>query len=129
MDYYISTTLNGSFESVRAKVEEALKDEGFGVITEVDMQKKLKDKLGVDFRKYTLLGACNPPMAYESLQAENKLGLLLPCNIILQELKSGEIEVASIDPFVSMQIVDNDNLSHIANQVKEKLENVINSLE
>jgi uncharacterized protein (DUF302 family) len=129
MDYYISTTLNGSFESVRAKVEEALKDEGFGVITEVNMQEKLKDKLGVDFRKYTVLGACNPPMAYESLQVENKVGLLLPCNIILQELKPGQVEVASIDPFVSMQIVDNDNLSHIATQVKEKLENVINSLE
>jgi uncharacterized protein (DUF302 family) len=129
MDYYIKTTISGSFESARAKVEKALKDEGFGIISEVDMQEKLKDKINVDFRKYTVLGACNPPIAYESLQVESKVGLLLPCNVILQELEPGKIEVASIDPFVSMQIVDNDELSKIALSVKEKLENAINSLD
>jgi uncharacterized protein (DUF302 family) len=128
MDYYISTTLNTSFESARAKVEEALKDEGFGVISEVDMQEKLKDKLNVDFRKYTVLGACNPPMAYDALQTENKVGLLLPCNVILQEIAPNKIEVASIDPFVSMQIVDNDELSRIAKEVKVRLESFINNL-
>ncbi|PLX17354.1 MAG: hypothetical protein C0599_13785 [Salinivirgaceae bacterium] len=128
MDYYISTTLNESFESARSKVEAALKDEGFGVISEVNMQEKLKDKLNVDFRKYTILGACNPPMAYESLQVENKVGLLLPCNVILQEIEPNKIEVASIDPFVSMQIVDNDELSRIAKEVKERLESFIKNL-
>ena len=129
MNYYITTTLKTDFQSALALTKEALKDEGFGVLSEIDIQEKFKEKLNVDFQKYTILGACNPPLGYEALTAENKAGVMLPCNVILQEVKPGTIEVASIDPFTSMQVVDNDELSRIAKQVKDKLENVIYTLE
>jgi len=129
MNYYITTTLKTDFQTALTLTKEALKDEGFGVLSEINIQEKFKEKLNVDFQKYTILGACNPPLGHEALTAENKAGVMLPCNVILQEIKPGIIEVASIDPFTSMQIIDNDELSRIAKQVKDKLENVIYTLE
>ena len=107
MKYYINKTLSIGFESAVEKVTEALKKEGFGVLTQIDIQEKLKEKLDVDFRKYKILGACNPPNAYKALQHEDKIGLMLPCNVIVQELENNEIEVAAVDPVASMMAVEN----------------------
>lgn len=128
MSYYLSTSLKAPFDEVVEKVTEALKKEGFGILTEIDIQATLKKKLDVDFRKYRVLGACNPPFAYQALQAEDKIGLMLPCNVIVQELAGGEIEVAAIDPVASMQAVDNPQLGQVGGQVQEKLKKVIESL-
>ena len=128
MKYYINKTLSIGFESAVEKVTEALKKEGFGVLTQIDIQEKLKEKLDVDFRKYKILGACNPPNAYKALQHEDKIGLMLPCNAIVQELENNEIEVAAVDPVASMMAVENPNLAGIAGEIKEKLERVIASL-
>jgi uncharacterized protein (DUF302 family) len=117
-----------SFDNAIIKVTEALKNEGFGVLTEIDVQATLKKKLDVDFRKYKILGACNPPFAYKALQAEDKIGLLLPCNVIIQEISEGIIEVASIDPIESMSRVNNDKLVDIALEIKQKLKNMMDSL-
>ena len=125
MNYYFTTTTNGNFETVEAKVIALLKDESFGVLTEIDIQQTLKNKLNVDFKKYKILGACNPPFAYKALQAESKIGTMLPCNIILQEVSPNIIEVSAINPMVSMQAVKNDQLADIAKEVSTKLENVI----
>lgn len=128
MSYYFSKILNTSFEQAVSKVTEELKKEGFGILTEIDVKETLKKKLGVDFRKYKILGACNPPFAYQALQAEDKIGLMLPCNLIVQEIKEGEVEVATIDPKTSMQAVQNLKLESIAGQVREKLKKVMQSL-
>lgn len=128
MSYYFSKIIKEKFEDAVLNVTEALKNEGFGVLTEIDVQSTLKKKLDVDFRKYKILGACNPPFAYKALQAEDKIGLLLPCNIIVQELSDGSTEVACIDPIQSMQMVKNDKLADIASEVQHKLKNVIKSL-
>jgi uncharacterized protein (DUF302 family) len=128
MSYYISKTLNTEYNSALEKVNEALKNEGFGVISEIDIHEKLKEKLGVEFRNYKILGACNPPFAYEALQKEDKIGTMLPCNVIIQELKPNYIEVAAVDPIASMQAVQNEGLGSIASEVKSRLERVINSL-
>lgn len=128
MNYYISTNLKTDFDSAINQVQEALKDEGFGILSEINIHEKFKEKLDIDYHKYTILGACNPPLAHEALTTENKVGVMLPCNVIVQEIGPENIEVASIDPFTSMQVIDNDELSHIAKQVNEKLENVINAL-
>jgi uncharacterized protein (DUF302 family) len=129
MTYYFNTTVSGEFDTITEKVTQLLKEEGFGVLTEIDIQKTLKNKLDVDFRKYKILGACNPPFAYQALQAENKIGTMLPCNVIVQELETGKIEVAAINPMVSMQAVKNDQLENIAQQVSNKLKTVISNLE
>lgn len=121
MSYYQSTTIQGSFESGLEKVRAALGDEGFGIINEIDMAQTLKEKLGVDFRPYRILGACNPLLAYEALQLEDKVGTMLPCNVIVQQLPSGSIEVAAIDPVASMTAIDNDELKEAAEQVRDKL--------
>ncbi|MFY9152715.1 MAG: DUF302 domain-containing protein [Prolixibacteraceae bacterium] len=128
MKYYISKTLSTEFESAVEQVTEALKKEGFGVLTQIDIQEKLKEKLDVDFRKYLILGACSPSNAYKALQHEAKIGLMLPCNVIVQELEHNEIEVAAVDPVASMMAVENPNLAGIAGEIKEKLERVISSL-
>lgn len=106
----------------------ALKTEGFGVLTQIDVTQTLKDKINVDFPKYRILGACNPPFAYKALQAEDKIGTMLPCNVIVQEKSDGSIEVASINPMVSMQAVKNDALESIAAEIQNKLHKVIDSL-
>ena len=125
MKYYYTTTTNGSFEAIETKVISLLKDENFGVLTQIDIQQTLKNKLNVDFKKYKILGACNPPFAYKALQAESKIGIMLPCNVILQEIAPNTIEVSAINPLVSMLTVKNEQLEEIANEVSAKLENVI----
>lgn len=128
MKYYTEKIIKSDFDSAIAKTQEALKNEGFGILSEIKINEKIKEKLGVDFRKYTILGACNPPLAHEALKTENKIGTMLPCNVIVQEIGDNEVEVAAIDPFASMQVVDNEELSKIAKEVKEKLDTVIENL-
>lgn len=128
MSYYFSKTTDASFEEALAKVADELKKEGFGILTEIDVRDTLKKKLDVNFRKYKILGACNPPFAYKALQAENKIGMLLPCNVVVQELPDGKVEVAAIDPVQSMQAVGNPTLGAVAEQVQAKLRNVINNI-
>ena len=128
MKYYIEKTINTDFDTAVSKTEETLKAEGFGVLSEINIHEKLKEKLDVDFRKYRILGACNPPKAYEALQAENKIGTMLPCNVIVQELDNGKTEVAAVDPVASMQAVENDGLKPLAEEIKNKLEKVISML-
>lgn len=128
MDYYFSKTLKITFEEAVAKVTEELKKGGFGVLTEIDVKDTLKKKLNVDFRKYRILGACNPPYAYKALQAEDKIGLMLPCNVIVQELPGGKVEVAAIDPVASMAAIDNPKLRDVGEQVRAKLKAVIDNL-
>ncbi len=128
MKYYFSTELEMSFDdSVRA-VRDALKAEGFGVLTEIDVKETLKAKLGVGFRPYVILGACNPPFAHRALELEDKIGLMLPCNVIVQETSPGHVEVAAIDPVASMQAVANPALAQVGAEIREKLERVIRSL-
>ncbi|WP_321426503.1 DUF302 domain-containing protein [uncultured Bacteroides sp.] len=128
MKYYISKKLNISFDQAVIKVIESLKNEGFGVLSEINLHEKLKEKLNVDFRRYKILGACNPSFAYKALQCEDKVGTMLPCNVIIQELAKDEIEVAAVDPVASMMAIDNSSLENIATEVKEKLKRVISSL-
>lgn len=131
MKYYISKTIKTSFENAEKQTIESLKKEGFGVLTEIDIQEKLKEKLNVDFRKYKILGACNPPKAYEALKHEDKIGVMLPCNVIIviiQELANNEIEVAAVNPAASMMAVENQALESIAGEIKENLERVISSV-
>jgi uncharacterized protein (DUF302 family) len=128
MSYYFSKTLNISFEEAVARVTEALKKDGFGILTEIDVKEILKKKLNADFRKYKILGACNPPFAYKALQAEDKIGLMLPCNVIVQELPGGKVEVAAIDPVAAMAAVDSPKLAEVGEQVRAKLKAVIDNL-
>jgi len=128
MKYYIQKTLAIPFDAALLRVKEALGREGFGVLTEIDIRETLKKKLNVDFRNYRILGACNPPFAWQALQAEERIGLLLPCNIIVQETSDGKVEAAAIDPSASMETVGNPRLVGIAEQVKAKLTNVIAAL-
>lgn len=129
MEYTFDKTLKGvSFEDALVRVTDELKKEGFGIITEIDVRETFKNKLDVDFRNYKILGACNPGFAYKAIQAESKIGALLPCNVIVQENAAGDIEVSAIDPEVSMSSVKNDNLSGIASEVKNKLKKVIGLL-
>lgn len=128
MKYYINKTITANFEQAIELVTEVLKTEGFGVLSEIDIQQKLKEKLDIDFKKYKILGACNPPNAYKALQHEDKIGVLLPCNVIIQELGNNEIEVAAVNPAASMMAVDNKELADIAEEIKAKLERVIASL-
>jgi uncharacterized protein (DUF302 family) len=128
MVYYITRKVDVSFPAALDRVREELAREGFGVLTEIDVRETLKKKLDVEFRNYRILGACNPPFAYRALQAEEKIGLLLPCNVIVQERVDGSVEVSAIDPAASMQTVGNPALSDIAGQVREKLQNAISRL-
>jgi uncharacterized protein (DUF302 family) len=128
MTYHFSKTLKVSFEEALARTIEALKKEGFGVLTEINVKATLKEKLDVDFRNYRILGACNPPLAYRALQTEDKIGLMLPCNVIVQELAPGKVEVAAIDPIVAMASVGNPDLRSVGQEVQAKLEAVIRSL-
>lgn len=128
MNYYFNKTIKGTFEEVIAKVTQGLKDEGFGILTEIDIKETLKKKLDVDFKKYKILGACNPPYAYKALQAEDKIGTMLPCNVILQEIEEGVIEVAAVNPMASMLAVENEKLNDVANEITSMLENVIEKL-
>ena len=128
MSYYYSRTVDLTYETAIERVTEELKKEGFGILTQIDVQATLKKKLDVDFRPYIILGACNPPFAYKALQIEHNLGLLLPCNVIVQAGENGTTEVAAIDPAVSMQSIQNETLAEVAGEVRAKLQRVIDSL-
>ncbi|MBW2484469.1 MAG: DUF302 domain-containing protein [Deltaproteobacteria bacterium] len=128
MSYYFNTVLQCSFDEAIDRVIEELKKEGFGILSEIDVQAALKKKLNVDFKKYRILGACNPPYAYQALQVEEKIGTMLPCNIIILENDAGEIEVAAIDPIASMQAIANPKLQDTAENVQTKLKKIIESL-
>ncbi|MEE8372473.1 MAG: DUF302 domain-containing protein [Dehalococcoidia bacterium] len=128
MSYYFSKTLDLSFDEAVVKVSEELKKGGFGILTEIDVKETLKAKLNVDFRKYRILGACNPSFAYEALQTEDKIGLMMPCNVIVQETPDGRIEVAAVDPVASMSAVANPKLRGVAEEVRGKLKDVVASL-
>src|SRR5690554_1069456 len=129
MSYYISTTLeNTAFADAIDKTVAALKEEGFGVLTEIDIKSTLKNKLDADFYNYTILGACNPGLAHQALQSENKIGTMLPCNVIVQEREPGKIEISAVDPAASMMAVKNDSLIEIATEVQKRLTKVIQSI-
>ena len=128
MSYYFNKKLRLPFEEAIDKVTEELKKKGFGILTEIDVKETLKKKLDVDFRKYKILGACNPPFAHKALLAEDKIGAMLPCNVIVQELSENEVEVAAIDPIASMQAVENTALGDVANDVQKMLKSVIEEL-
>jgi len=128
MEYYFSKTLATSFEEAIKLTTEALKVEGFGVITVINMHEKLKEKLNVDFKRYTILGACNPPFAYKALQAEDKIGTMLPCNVLVIEQGQNNIEIAAVNPIASMQAISNPALSDVATQVTDRLKRVIDFL-
>ena len=125
MSFTFSKTIPLDFETTVARAKEELKREGFGVLTEIDVQATLRQKLNVDFRKYKILGACNPPYAFQALQAEPRIGTLLPCNMVVQELPDGQTEVSAINPLVSMKTIGNPRLEPIGSQVAAKLEAVI----
>lgn len=128
MDYHISRTLEQSFDQVIGRVREELKKEGFGVLTEINVTDTLKEKLDVDFRNYQILGACNPPFAHQALLEEDKVGTMLPCNVIVQEHGASSVEVSAVDPVASMQAVENIKLRKVAEQIRAKLESVIENL-
>ncbi len=128
MSYCFSKVLDISFDDAVTRVTEALKGEGFGVLTEIDVKGTLKKKLDVDFQRYTILGACNPTFAYQALQLEEKIGLMLPCNVVVQEQSDGSVEVSAIDPIASMQAIQNPSLGDMASQVQGLLKKVIDSL-
>lgn len=128
MSYYFSKTINLPFDAVIARVTEELKKEGFGVLTDIDVRATLKKKLDVEFRNYRILGACNPPFAHQALLAEDKIGTMLPCNVIVQELAVGQVEVAAIDPVASMSAVDNPGLGAIGMEVRAKLQKVVDRI-
>ena len=127
MNYGFSKTVDLSFEDTINKVTEELKKEGFGILTTIDIKETLKNKIDVDFKKYTILGACNPTLAHKALQAEEEIGLLLPCNVIVYE-KEGKSAVSVFDPSLMSKIVENEKLDSIAEEVKEKLERVFDSI-
>lgn len=128
MDYYIVKNVDTNFEQTEEKMRGLLKEQGFGILTEIDVQTTLKEKLDIEFRKYKILGACNPPFAYKALLTEDKIGLMLPCNVIIQEVDNSRTEVAAIDPVASMMAVENEKLNYIAIQIREKLQTVINKM-
>ena len=125
MKYYIAKTVSGVFPAVVERIIKSLKAEGIGVLTDIDVKATMKKKLDLDFRDYRILGACNPPLAHQALTADDKIGTMLPCNVIVQDLGGGQIEIAAIDPAVSMQQVGNPTLATIANSVTDKLTRVI----
>ncbi len=127
MSYYFSKTVDLPFAQAVERTIAALKSHGFGVLTTIDVQATLKEKIGADFHPYIILGACNPNMAHQALQAEDKIGTMLPCNVVVQR-RNGKTEVAAIDPVASMQAVDNKKLASVAYQVREQLKSAVNDL-
>jgi uncharacterized protein (DUF302 family) len=128
MEYYFSKTLGVTFDEAVKLTTEALKSEGFGVISEINMHEKLKEKLGVEFKRYKILGACNPPLAYKALQAEEKIGTMLPCNVLVIEQGQNKIEIAAVNPVASMQAITNPALGDVALEVTNKLKRVVDNL-
>lgn len=128
MSYYLARTLPITFDEAVARTMDALKQEGFGVLTEIDVKETLHKKIGVDFPNYRILGACNPALAYEAIKLESKVGTMLPCNVVIRDAGNGQTEVAAIDPVASMQAIDNQELKRVAVQVRTKLEKVVAAL-
>lgn len=128
MNYHISKHVNYSFDEAITRVTEELKEKGFGVLTEIDVKETLKKKLDVDFKKYKILGACNPNFAYQALKAEDKIGTMLPCNVIVEEHENGKVEVSAVNPMASMQAVENEELGPIAEEVQSNLAQVISNI-
>lgn len=128
MSYTFSKTIESTYQEAIERVTDSLKKEGFGIITEIDMKATLKNKLNVDIPAYHILGACNPHFAHQALLAENEIGSMLPCNVVVQETNDGHIKVSAIDPVASMMAVQNNDLSDLAMDVREKMEKVISSL-
>jgi uncharacterized protein (DUF302 family) len=128
MEYYFSKTMTASFDEAILKVTDALKTEGFGIISDIDIQAKLHEKLGVDYKKYRILGACNPGFAHKALQAEDKIGTMLPCNVTVIDQGNGQVEVAAVNPIASMMAVHNPALEPIATEVTARLKRVVDSL-
>ena len=128
MSYHFSKTLRMPFDAAVARVTAALQREGFGILTEIDVKATLKKKLDVDFRNYRILGACNPPLAHQALQLEDKIGTMLPCNVVVQETGAGTVEVSAVDPVASMQAIENPRLQGVAETVRAKLKAVVDSL-
>ena len=128
MKYYFSKLLSIPFDDAVTGVTEELKKEGFGILTEIDVKKTLKKKLDIDFKKYIILGACNPLFAHRALQIEDKIGTMLPCNVVVQEVENDEVEVVAVDPMASMQAIENPGLREIAEQIQAKLRSVIDNL-
>jgi len=126
--YAFTTVLNTSYEDAISKVTDALKEEGFGILTEIDVQATLKKKLGVDFRKYVILGACNPPYAHRTLQADLDVGLLLPCNVIVYETDDKKAYISAINPVSALEVIKNEELRRIAEEVSEKLKRVVSKV-
>jgi len=125
MSYHFSKFVDCTFEKAIERATEELKKEGFGILTEIDVQDTLKKKINVDFQKYKILGACNPHFAYKALTSENKIGTMLPCNVVVQQHENGKVEVSAIDPVASMMAIKNENLGAVATEVREKLKRVI----
>jgi uncharacterized protein (DUF302 family) len=128
MSYHFSKRLDVPFDQALSLVTEALKREGFGILTDIDVKATMKAKLGEEFRPYRILGACSPPLAYRALQLEDKIGTMLPCNVIVQEHAGGTVEVSAVDPVASMQAIKNPSLAEVAKEVQAKLRRVINGL-
>lgn len=128
MSYYFVKNLNRSFDDTRTYIEEELMKYGFGVVSEINLHEKFKAKLGIDFRKYKILGACSPKHAHKAISAEEHIGLMLPCNIVLQEISTDETKVSVIDPIASMQSVQNPNLEGTAMEIQKLLQEFVNNL-
>jgi len=128
MSYYFAKTLTVGFDDAVRRTVDALKQEGFGIITEIDVKETFRKKLGIEFRNYRILGACNPALAHEALEIEDKVGTMLPCNVVVQEIEGGKTEIAAIDPVASMQAIENPRLKHAAERVQAKLRKVVDSL-
>lgn len=128
LSYYFAKVLELSFDEAVQAVTDALKREGFGILTQIDVKRTLREKLGVEFPEYRILGACNPPLAHRALTSESRIGLMLPCNVIVRKTEAGTVEVAAVDPVASMAAVDNSELGAVADQVQEKLRAVVESL-
>ena len=128
MQYYIAKTVSGGFPATVERVIESLKAEGFGVLTEIDVKATMKKKLDLDFREYRILGACNPPLAHQALTADDKIGTMLPCNVVVQQRDGGAVEISAVDPVASMSAIDNPNLGKVAGQVRELLKQVVSDI-
>lgn len=128
MKYYYDIKVKDTFEKTKEKVTEALSKEGFGIITEIDIKDTFRKKLEIDFRKYVILGACNPSFSYQALQSEDKIGTLLPCNVIIQQLDNGDTEVAAVNPIESMKMTNNPEVARIADIISQRLVNALNNI-
>jgi len=128
MNYYMTKFVDFTYEEAIVRVTDELKKEGFGILTEIDVKEKFKEKIGVDFRKYIILGACNPPFAYQALEAEDKIGVLLPCNVVVQETEEGAVEVSAMNPLVAMSMIENTAVETVSQKVHAALQRVLDQM-